>query len=46
MSKNTVNVKGISQETSEKEVRDFFSFWYAFHFHKLDALLVHTLTLF
>jgi RNA recognition motif-containing protein len=24
---NTVNVKGISHETTEKEVRDFFSFW-------------------
>lgn len=31
MSKNTVNVKGISHETSEKEVRDFFSFWYVLH---------------
>ena len=25
---NTVHVKGISSQTSEKEVRDFFSFWY------------------
>jgi hypothetical protein len=24
---NVVNVKGISHETTEKEVRDFFSFW-------------------
>lgn len=24
---NTVHVKGIGSETSEKEVRDFFSFW-------------------
>jgi len=24
---NTVHVKGISSQTSEKEVRDFFSFW-------------------
>ena len=27
---NTVNVKGISHETTEKEVRDVFSFWYVF----------------
>lgn len=24
----TVNVKNISSQTSEKEIRDFFSFWY------------------
>ncbi len=27
MSSNTVHVKNISHDTSEKEVRDFFSFW-------------------
>lgn len=27
---STVNVKGVSHETTEKEVRDFFSFWYVF----------------
>jgi hypothetical protein len=27
MSANTVHVKNISSSTSEKEVRDFFSFW-------------------
>lgn len=25
---NTVHVNGINQQTTEKEVRDFFSFWY------------------
>jgi hypothetical protein len=25
---NTVHVKNISSQTSEKEVREFFSFWY------------------
>lgn len=29
MSHSTVHVSGISPATSEKEVRDFFSFWYA-----------------
>jgi hypothetical protein len=28
MSSSTVHVSGISPATSEKEVRDFFSFWY------------------
>jgi hypothetical protein len=28
MSANTVNVTNISSATSEKEVKDFFSFWY------------------
>ena len=27
----TVHVQGISHETSEKEVKDFFSFWYVLH---------------
>lgn len=26
---STVHVQGISSQTTEKEVRDFFSFWYA-----------------
>jgi hypothetical protein len=29
MSSATVHVKNISHQTSDKEVRDFFSFWYA-----------------
>jgi len=29
MSSATVHVKNISHLTSDKEVRDFFSFWYA-----------------
>lgn len=28
MSANVVHVKNISKETSEKEIKDFFSFWY------------------
>jgi hypothetical protein len=31
----TVHVKGISHETSEKEVKDFFSFWYESQFYML-----------
>jgi hypothetical protein len=27
---NTVHVEGIASQTTEKEVRDFFSFWYSF----------------
>src|ERR1700744_1571512 len=28
MSANAVHVKNISSQTSEKEIKDFFSFWY------------------
>jgi len=31
MSTNVVHVKNISKETSEKEIKDFFSFWYVVH---------------
>lgn len=32
MSATTVYVKNISAETEDKEIRDFFSFWYVFRY--------------